>query len=453
MLRRINPVVNSFVTRILSVVDFLKYQIVDPPPLTARIDLNDPVVAQYFLKKQTLSKNPIPMELVASSPEVERAEKAARGSGSGGGGGCIGRECYDLKVVAFAYAVSEADSYSSFRDSDVSDKVTTVEAALERRSASVVSGSSTGYDGGSKSFPFKVGESSSSLLALIPSGIGLTYISRLQRYILAPDEDYDGNFGEGIASTKPLDPEFGPRGRSPIERERDLDILTYLRFCASGAICSGGVHLALTPLDVVKTKLQTNPLEYPDTITAFKKVWSEGPSTFFTGWQPTFVGFFAWGSISYSTTEVFRRYFTSLAGVDASNLEVPIIIASAALASGIGSCLIVPFETVRIRSVSQPTFANNIIGVARRIIEVSSHVISYPLSSLSFFELSQSQSSLFFFHLRRRKAHRLFSVPCLLSSSRRSHSHVLSLQFSICQHSICISFFQRRKKIFGLVYM
>jgi hypothetical protein len=343
--------------------------IVEPPPLTARINLNDPLLAQYFLKQQPPNT---PLEAAGRvQVEIEKAEKAARGMGSGGGGGCFGRACYDKKVVAFAYAVSEADSYSSFREAEVADKVKTVEAALERRSAAVVSGSSTGYEGGSKSFPFRVGEPSSSLLALIPSGIGLTFISRLNRYILAPDQDYEGSFSEVAFSSKPLDPEFGPRGRSPIERDKDLDFVTYLRFCISGAICSGGVHLLLTPLDVVKTKLQTNPKKYPNTFIAFKTVWSEGPSTFFTGWQPTFLGFFSWGSISYSTTEVFRRFLTDIANVNAMNLEVPIIVVSAALASTIGSCIIVPFETVRIRSVSQPNFADNILGVAKRIVRVS----------------------------------------------------------------------------------
>jgi hypothetical protein len=32
---------------------------------------------------------------------------------------------------------------------------------------------------------------------------------------------------------------------------------TFLRFCASGAVCASGVHLIMTPLDVIKTKIQT----------------------------------------------------------------------------------------------------------------------------------------------------------------------------------------------------
>ena len=57
----------------------------------------------------------------------------------------------------------------------------------------------------------------------------------------------------------PLVPDFGPRGRSPIERTRDIDAATLLRFSLSGAVCALGVHLALTPLDVVKTKLRIDP--------------------------------------------------------------------------------------------------------------------------------------------------------------------------------------------------
>lgn len=80
-------------------------------------------------------------------------------------------------------------------------------------------------------------------------------------------------------------------GRSPIEREKTLSIDTYLRFVASGAVCCSGVHLVLTPIDVVKTKVQSNPAEYPGVVTAFQKILKTGgPTSFFTGWIPTFFG-------------------------------------------------------------------------------------------------------------------------------------------------------------------
>jgi Mitochondrial carrier protein len=46
-------------------------------------------------------------------------------------------------------------------------------------------------------------------------------------------------------------------------RDMDLGLAAYLRFILSGAICCSGVHLAVTPIDVVKTKVQADPIKYP----------------------------------------------------------------------------------------------------------------------------------------------------------------------------------------------
>lgn len=81
---------------------------------------------------------------------------------------------------------------------------------------------------------------------------------------------------------------------------------------------------------MVKTRIQTDPENYTGIISGFKNVLSnEGMSAFFTGWEPTFVGFFFNGGLSYTGTEFFRRYYTNLVGIEASNYEIPIILAAA----------------------------------------------------------------------------------------------------------------------------
>ena len=99
--------------------------------------------------------------------------------------------------------------------------------------------------------------------------------------------------------------------------------------------------------------MQTNPAEYPGIISGFKKVLAAGGLTsFFTGWVPTFVGFFIWGGVTYTLTEYLRRLFTDLAGLEAANLEIPIILGAAAISATVGSFILCPFEAVRIRSVA-----------------------------------------------------------------------------------------------------
>jgi solute carrier family 25 phosphate transporter 3 len=124
---------------------------------------------------------------------------------------------------------------------------------------------------------------------------------------------------------------------------------------------------------VVKTKIQTDPDNYPGIVPAFKKlVKDRGIGGFFDGWAPTFVGFFLWGSASYSTTELLRRYFNDALGSGAIGLEVPIILGSSAIGGALSTFVLCPFESIRIRSVSQPDYGNNVFDVTARIIKVSS---------------------------------------------------------------------------------
>lgn len=356
---------------------------VDAPPLTARINLNDPMMARVVQPNE-----PIPAATLkkSSNPLVssEAIEKQAINGGKGGGGGCIGRACYDKPVIAMARPKSEVDSYKLFRGADEAKKAVDVELALEKRSfettastnkskkkKSSIKGTSSGVDSELPSLPvFATGESpSSQLLSLLPEGIGLTYDKTSRRYRLAGGDDSPA-WTQALASTKPLDPEYGPRGRSPIEREMELGLGTYLRFSTSGAICCSAVHLAVTPIDVVKTKVQTDPEKYSNVFGSFKKVIDEeGFNAFFTGWQPTFVGFFVWGGFTYVATEFLRRYFIQAAGDAASSNEVLIILLSSGLSALIGAYIISPFESVRIRSVSQPNYGNSSIDVAKRMIE------------------------------------------------------------------------------------
>ena len=283
--------------------------IVDPPPLTARVNLNDPLVAQTLGLDGKLKTS----DIFDPSSTNSKAWKMAK---TGGGGGCVGRACYDDPVVAIAYPVAENDSYKSFRkDSDTNVEI--IESAVTKRSKKSISQvkiNAAGDEANMKPMPFwKGGNSSSSqLLSLLPAGIGLIYNKDANRYdIVAGDSVIDYGYADQVSPGKPLDPDFGPRGRSPIEREKSLDSGTLLRFYLSGALCSSGIHLILTPIDVVKTNIQTNPKKYPDPLTTFRKVIEEGGATgLFAGWIPTFVGFFIQGGVAYTTIEFCRRYYT-----------------------------------------------------------------------------------------------------------------------------------------------
>jgi solute carrier family 25 phosphate transporter 3 len=129
----------------------------------------------------------------------------------------------------------------------------------------------------------------------------------------------------------------------------------------------------VTPIDVVKTKVQTDPVNYPGAIAGFKKLLDErGFGGFFAGWIPSFLGWFCWGGFSYSLTELLRRYLNEMAGADAIGLEVPISLTAAAIGAFFGVFILCPFESVRIRSVTQPGYGSNPLEILNRMIEVRS---------------------------------------------------------------------------------
>jgi solute carrier family 25 phosphate transporter 3 len=362
---------------------------VDPPPLTARVNMNDPMMARIIPTDQLLPVTTIPTkEMRAKMPSpndpASVAQRAALEAAKVSNGGCVGRACYDRPVVAVAYPRAERDSYTSFRDVNDTLRAQRIEKSLvaglatpEQAQAYLVSGVSSSADLGADlpELPtFGAGTSSSTqLLSLLPAGIGLEYDLEKSRYVLSVDPNYadaTGSMSRLVSKSKrAYDPDFGPRGRSPIEREMELGVATYLRFVASGAVCCSGVHLALTPIDVVKTKVQTDPDNYPGIVRGFKKQLEiGGVSGFFTGWAPTFLGFFVWGGLSYALTEFLRRYFTTLLGNSAAGLEIPIILSASAFAAFVGSFVLCPFESVRIRTVAQPDYGSNVVDVVKRIV-------------------------------------------------------------------------------------
>ena len=177
---------------------------VDAPPLTARINMNDPMVSEALslTSSKPLQINNIFDPTSLSSKAWKEAQKSA---------GCVGRACYDDPVVAVAYSTTQKYSYSSFRkDPDVT--VQNVEAAVSTRSINsvknkTISATSSGEEGSMPRLPFwSTGSASSTqLLKLLPTGIGLEFNDELQRYELSAGPDIF-DFGPTVAAGKPIDP-------------------------------------------------------------------------------------------------------------------------------------------------------------------------------------------------------------------------------------------------------
>ncbi len=272
--------------------------------------------------------------------------------------------------IGIAYPKGKMGSFVAARNPS-ENKIRNFEKTFTRDEDKIISGASSG--GGLPSVPFPEKAScSQQLLALLPQGFGLEFDSKKELYVLSVDKEYQILYPQMIlqAPNRPSVPDFGPRGQNPIEKDQKIDLSTFLRFSLSGAICASGVNFALTPLDVVKTKVQIAPERYPKILPSFQSVWKdEGFGTFFTGWLPTLTGHFVGGGVLYGATEAIRRSLIDYAGVNAMTLEVPIILFSASVASAVAGALYCPFDAVRIRSVSQPDYGRNAIETASRMLK------------------------------------------------------------------------------------
>jgi solute carrier family 25 phosphate transporter 3 len=82
--------------------------------------------------------------------------------------------------------------------------------------------------------------------------------------------------------------------------EKKYDLNFYLKGALSGGICCGVTHGALTPVDVVKTRIQLQPDVYnKGFVGGFSQIVAkEGAGALLTGFTPTFIGYFIQGAPS-----------------------------------------------------------------------------------------------------------------------------------------------------------
>ncbi|KAG0379381.1 mitochondrial phosphate carrier protein [Mortierella sp. AD032] len=145
----------------------------------------------------------------------------------------------------------------------------------------------------------------------------------------------------------------------------------YARYAIAGAICCAVTHGALTPVDVIKTRIQLEPTVYNKGMgAAFRQVVkAEGSGALMTGFGPTFAGYFLQGAFKFGGYEFWRKTFIdALDPETARNNRTLIYSASSGIAEFFADVVLCPLEATRIRLVSQPTFATGLVGGFSRIL-------------------------------------------------------------------------------------
>lgn len=154
--------------------------------------------------------------------------------------------------------------------------------------------------------------------------------------------------------------------------EQQYGLSYYLKGALAGGICCGVTHGALCPVDVVKTRIQLDPVKYNrGMLGGFRQVVAEeGAAALATGLGPTCVGYFIQGWFKFGGVEFFKiNMAQSLGEEKAWQYRTGIYLTAAACAETIADVFLCPLEATRIRLVSNPEFASGLLSAFPKIIK------------------------------------------------------------------------------------
>lgn len=126
----------------------------------------------------------------------------------------------------------------------------------------------------------------------------------------------------------------------------------------------------MTPVDVVKTRIQLEPEVYNRGMVAgFRQVIAkEGAGALLTGFGPTAAGYFIQGALKFGGYEFFKKQLIELLGTEkARENRAAVYLGASAMAEFFADIALCPLEATRIRLVSEPGFANGLAGAFSKI--------------------------------------------------------------------------------------
>ncbi|KAG5648344.1 hypothetical protein DXG03_004916 [Asterophora parasitica] len=145
----------------------------------------------------------------------------------------------------------------------------------------------------------------------------------------------------------------------------------YQSFFLAGAICCTLSHGAMTPIDVVKTRIQIDPtFKGLGFVSGTRQIiTNEGASTLLTGFGPTAVGYFVQGGAKFAGYEFWKKEFAEVAGDQETAVlhRTAIYLGAASIAEFFADILLTPLEATRIRLVSERNYATGLISGFTRL--------------------------------------------------------------------------------------
>ncbi|KAJ2158763.1 Cu/Pi carrier [Coemansia sp. RSA 552] len=145
----------------------------------------------------------------------------------------------------------------------------------------------------------------------------------------------------------------------------------YFYTCAAGGVLACGLtHYLMTPLDMLKCRMQVNKSLYSSVFDGFRKVAAaEGVKGLYLGGMPTLIGYSLQGMGKYGFYEYFKYLYANLAGEEAAaKYKTVLFLSASASAEFIADTMLCPMEALKVKMQTSATpFATSFLGGLRKI--------------------------------------------------------------------------------------
>jgi len=145
------------------------------------------------------------------------------------------------------------------------------------------------------------------------------------------------------------------------------------RYFAAGGLSAALSHGYTTPLDVVKTKMQTNP-ELGTSVSGAARslVETEGLGFLFQGLAATCAGYGLEGALKFGCYELLKPFFCTLTPNRIFNY-----LCASVVAAEVASIVLCPAEEVRIKQVSDPEYCDSTLGTLYKLSSENGYLATF----------------------------------------------------------------------------
>lgn len=158
-------------------------------------------------------------------------------------------------------------------------------------------------------------------------------------------------------------------------QDKDIGAFEYIQSALAGALSCSITHSLVVPLDVIKTKIQTNPNFanmnlYRVMVSVIR---DHGISSLTQGLAATSSGYFLQGACKFGFYEYFKNVISCNLPHDLpqnirEKMEFPKLIIASGTAEMIASWALCPLEVTKIFMITNPQFSGSLVNAMRTIV-------------------------------------------------------------------------------------